>query len=340
MFNSAFWQRLRGRAASPAATPKGAALPAAIRCVVLQEGLASPSTEYLLRPWLERLGLPQVLVDVRQGVVPDMPRHGDLVVVSRYLTPAWRRALVARRASLAGLVYFMDDDLFDPSALRGLGTSYARKLKTLALDQRPWLEANVDAFWVSTPALAAKYAALRPTVLPLLPSETLRRPQPAVRVAYHGTASHRAEIAWLRGVLATVQTRCYHTHMELFGDHAMNRHWRDLPRVAVVHPMRWDAYLAWTASHSVDIGLAPLLPGPFNAARGAVKFFDYARMGAVGLYADTAPYRGFIRDGVDGLLLPPESPEAWVEAIVALANDPERRAAMQAQVRARAEAGE
>ena len=135
MFNSAFWQRLRGR---PARTPAARA-PEAIRCVVLQEGLSSPSTDYLLRPWLERLGLPQLIVDVRQGVPPDVPRHGDLVVVSRYLTSAWRRVLTARRGRLAGLVYFMDDDLFDAAALRGLADGYARKLRVFALDQRAWL---------------------------------------------------------------------------------------------------------------------------------------------------------------------------------------------------------
>ena len=331
----AFWRHLRARAA-PA---RAAAAPSAIRCVVLQEGLESPSTDYLLRPWLERLGLPQVIVDVRQAVPPDLPRHGDLVVVSRYLTRDWRRVLAARRASLAGLVYFMDDDLFDPAALHGLSAAYARKLRTLALDHRPWLEANADAFWVATPALAAKYVTLKPVVLPLSPSPTLCRPRPAVRLAYHGTASHQAEIDWLHGVVARVQALCEDTHVEIVGDHAVQRRWRELPRVTVLHPMRWDNYQAWTAMHSVDLGLAPLLPSAFNAARGPVKFFDYARMGAAGLYADLPPYRGFIRDGVDGLLLPPGSVDAWVEAIVALARDPARRARLQAAVRERADRG-
>jgi hypothetical protein len=49
-----------------------------------------------------------------------------------------------------------------------------------------------------------------------------------------------------------------------------------------------------------------------------VKFYDYARMGAAGVYTDAAPYRGFVRDGVDGLLLPNE-PARWVEALAALA---------------------
>jgi hypothetical protein len=345
---TSFWQRLRGRGPAPAsraspATPASRApagpRPDALRCVVLQEGLAAPSTDYLLVPWLEKLGLPQVLVDIRSAPPPGVPRHGDLVVVSRYLTDAWRKVLAARRSSLAGLVYFMDDDLFDPSALADLAPPYARKLRTLATAQRGWLEANADAFWVSTPALAEKYVTLSPTLLPLAPSPLLRQPAAgAVRIGYHGTASHRGELEWLHGVMTRVQSLRDDTHLELFGDHPVHRRWRDIPRVAVLHPLRWDQYLAWTSSHAMDLGLAPLLPGAFNAARGAVKFYDYGRMGAVGLYADVAPYRGFIRDGVDGVLLPPE-PEAWVEAITQLAADPDRRAALQAGVRARMSQG-
>jgi len=50
-------------------------------------------------------------------------------------------------------------------------------------------------------------------------------------------------------------------------------------------------------------------------------------MGAVGLYADRRPYSGFIREGVDGLLLPNDH-AAWIEALLQLAQDSERRQRM------------
>jgi hypothetical protein len=310
------WSRLKGKPAAAAAP--GEARPAAQRCVVLEEGASSPSGDYLLMPWLARLGLPIVRADVRQAPPGSDLRRGDLVVLARYVPAAWRRPLRKRRPELAGLVYFMDDDLLDAAAHTRLAAPYAKKLATLAASQRRWLEATADAFWVSTPALAQKYASLRPTVIPLAPPPALLAPQAAVRIVYHGTASHAAEIGWLRGVIEGVQAQCVHTHFTLFGDHGVNRLYRDLPRVAILHPMRWENYLAFTAAQPADIGLAPLLPDAFNAGRGAVKFFDYARMGAVGLYTDVEPYRGFIRNGVDGLLLPNE-PERWTDAIVSLA---------------------
>jgi hypothetical protein len=287
------------------------------RIVVLAEG-RSPSGDYLLGPWLAARGLPLVHLDSREHPAADALREGDLVVLVRYAPAAWRRALQRRRAALAGLAYFMDDDLLDASAHAGLAPPYARKLGTLAASQRRWLEAHVDAFWVSTPALAAKYASLRPQLIPLAPPPALLAPRAAVRIAYHGTASHGAEIEWLHAVVAGVQARCPHTEFELFGEHPVHRRYRELPRVAVLHPMRWENYLAYTATHPAAIGLAPLLPGPFNAARGAVKFYDYARMGAAGVYTDAEPYRATVRDGVDGVLLP-NDPQRWIDTLVALA---------------------
>jgi hypothetical protein len=308
------WSRLTAHAA-PAAPSNP---PPAARSVVLEEGGPGPSGDYLLLPWVARLGLPVVRLDMRQAPRDGDLRRGDLVVLCRYVRPTWRSALRKRRAELAGLVYFMDDDVFDPAAHAALAAPYARKLAGLAASQRRWLEATADAFWVSTPALADKYASLRPTIVPLQPPAALLAARAAVRIVYHGTASHAAEIEWLYAVIAGVQIRCPHTHFALFGDHAVNRRWRDLPRVAILHPMRWDSYLAFTASQPADIGLAPLLPGAFNAARGAVKFYDYARMGAAGVYTDAVPYRGFVRHGIDGLLLPNE-PERWIAAIAELA---------------------
>ncbi len=61
-----------------------------------------------------------------------------------------------------------------------------------------------------------------------------------------------------------------------------------------------------------------------NAARAPVKFIDAARCGAAGLYSDRPPYRGFIRHGVDGLLLGDEQRE-WLQAIAQLIEDHQAR---------------
>jgi hypothetical protein len=98
--------------------------------------------------------------------------------------------------------------------------------------------------------------------------------------------------------------------------------------------MNWSNYLSFTATQTRDIALAPLLEGAFNAARGPTKFYDYARMDAVGLYSDISPYRGFIRDGIDGFLLNNE-PALWTEKLLVLAHDEQQRKLMSEQIKQR-----
>ncbi|MCA0177131.1 MAG: glycosyltransferase family 1 protein [Proteobacteria bacterium] len=307
----------------------------ATRLLVVEEG-ASPSGDYLLHPWLATLGVPVVRLDAHRAPPADALVAGDFVVVVRYLHPAWRRAIQRRRSALAGLAWFLDDDLADAAVLTELPAAYATKVRSLALKCVPWFVQMAAQWWVATEALAHKYAAHQPQVLALAPPAALAAPATeAVRLAYHGSASHQRELAWLHPVLAEVLAARPQCHLTVIGDLAINRRYRDLPRTTVLHPMRWPSYLAYTQQARADVGLAPLLPGVFNAGRGAVKFYDYARMGAAGVYAATPPYAGFIRDGVDGVLLP-MAPAAWVEALLALVDDAPRRAALAQAARARA----
>jgi hypothetical protein len=328
------WRRLLGSAPRDLPSPgTPAQAKAAGRLVLLEEG-RTPSGDYLLAPFLASLGPALVRLDARVAPRAGQLLPGDFVVVQRYLHAPWRAAIERQRPVLAGLAWFLDDDLLDPQALSELAGPYAHKIRRMALSQRPWFEQMGSQWWVATEVLATKYAGAFPSLLPFGPPPELATPRPLVRLVYHGTASHQAEIDWLHPVLAAVQQRSEATHVELFGELAVNRRFRDLPRVAVLHPMRWENYLAHTASHPADIGLAPLLPSRFNAARGPVKFIDYARQGAMGLYSRVPPYEGYIRDGVDGLLLP-NDPDAWVEAILRWSADAggRRRLAQAARLR-------
>jgi hypothetical protein len=303
------------------------------RIVVLEEGRTATG-DYLLMPWLAAFDRPVRRLDARDPPSAGRLLPGDFVVVVRYLHPAWRQALQRQRANLAGVAYFMDDDLLDPAALAELAPSYAKKIRSLALSQRSWFESIGTQWWVATTALATKYAVLAPTLIPLTPPAALLTGRTGVKIAYHGTASHGRELAWLRELLPAVLEACADAHVEVFGDHAVNRLYRDLPRVHVVHPMRWEAYLDYTTRVPADIGLAPLLPGRFNVGRGPVKFFDHVRLGAAGVYSDAVPYAGFVRAGVDGLLLP-NDPACWVETLIRLVRNPAecRALALQASER-------
>jgi hypothetical protein len=325
------WRKLLSRSVTAPAPAFGRGCGERVR--VLEQG-RSPSGDYLLKPWLQQRGFAVEALDSREPPRAGQIEAGDRVVIARYLPTAWRKLLDGRREQLAGLAYFMDDDLFDAALLRELPKGYAQKIRRLATDHRNWFKQVRAELWVSTPVLAEKYAAWSPVLLPMAPTVALMQRRRSVRIAYHGTASHIGEIEWLHGVLSQVLAQRPQVHAELFGDITVHRWYRELPRVAVLHPMSWENYLAYTASHRCDIGLAPLRPGRFNAARGPTKFWDYTRMGAAGLYADAVPYAGFVRDGVDGLLVGHEA-RAWVERIIELVDDAPLRASLSAAARER-----
>lgn len=97
--------------------------------LVLQLG-ANPSTDYYVRPRAEASGRPVIYRDIDT----DEPAPGDLaagtlVVIVRYLLARWAEALCARQRDLAGMEYFMDDDLLDPQAWADLPKPYRKKLK-------------------------------------------------------------------------------------------------------------------------------------------------------------------------------------------------------------------
>lgn len=303
---------------------------------VILSGGNTPTTDYFLIPHLERLGFETALLDSRTD--PDEASfeitNCRIFVISRYISGAWLKVLTRLQHRGIKVVYFIDDDLFDLAVLRGLPWRYRWKVVTQAWVHRFSLLRLCDEFWVSTAYLAKKYATLHPVLIDPEPSHKTFESKKNIHVCYHGTASHTQEIEWLLPIIETVLSKTDHVHFELYGSRAVNRQFGSLPRVSVLHPMNWSNYLAFTATQKRDIALAPLLEGAFNAARGPTKFYDYARMGAVGLYSDRSPYHEFIRNGVDGLLLD-NDPAAWVEAIMSLAQNEQRRISIAAEVQQR-----
>ncbi len=302
--------------------------------VIISDG-DSASIAYLLRPHLTGLGFENIAISAAHG---DGDIHCHLVVISRYLPDHWIEPLMRFRESGGRVVYFMDDDLFDREALRTLPRAFAAKVSRLALNQKSILEKICQEFWFGSPYLCAKYPGLNPVLVE--PKPTFFEPEAAVEfcsIVYHGTSSHQQEIAWLLPIIKQLQNASDTTCFEISGDHSINKMYRSLPRTSIIHPMNWQNYFSYTSSTSKEIGLAPLLPSPFNAGRGPTKFFDFTRMGAVGIYTDIPPYSSFVRDGIDGILLP-NDPALWVEEILKLANDAERRKAMLAAARLRLKA--
>lgn len=304
---------------------------------LLHQGGGS-TIDHFLRGPLEAAGAR--LFEFDSAIPPD-PSHLRLLadcatlVVVRYLPPSWLTPLSRLRSAGTRLVYLMDDDLLDSQAHLLLPPDYRRRLWQRITRHHRSLQKLVDAIWVTSDYLAAKYAHLSAQQVALSPHSSLLAIRSRLQLAYLGTSVHTQEFEWLFALLRQLQRRHSSTHIELFGDLKINRRFRGLPRVRILHPMHWHNYLAETAQRRIDILLTPLLEAPFNAARAPVKLIDAARTGAAGLYSDRPPYRGFVRHGEDGLLLD-DRHETWLLAIDRLIADPRERRRLAQGARRRA----
>jgi len=286
----------------------------------LVEERPNSSTDYFVRPVLQAGGRPIICHGFRSSLPDPNALTGAGVVLVRYVPTAWARFIERHRSQLAELIFFMDDDLFDLTATRGTSWRYRLKLARLATWRRDWLRAQGAGLWVSTPYLRDKYAEWSPRLIrpaPLLASDE------SVRVFYHGSASHEAEIRWLYPVIEAALQAEPRLTFEIIGAARVNRLYRRLPRTTVVHPMSWPAYQSFITMPGRQIGLAPLLDSPFNRARSCTKFFDITRAGAVGIYAPGPVCAGMVEHGVNGWVVPLK-PDDWTQAIIELARDPER----------------
>ena len=293
--------------------------------IILQKS-DNPTTDFFIRSRFS-----DAEFDIEIVNLADRPSvaelEGAVVVVVRYLSFSWRRIIEAHRVRLAGLYYFMDDDVLDWHAHSNQRWRYRLKLYLLAGFHQAWLVKMQAAIRVSSPYLADKYENLNPQVwLPLciydkFPGSLVLGDAPVV--FYHGTLSHFDEIRWLVPVIQSVLEAHPTVRFELVGDQSVAALLDDLSRVDLVPQMDWQAYKGFIRKPGRAIGLAPLLDTPFNRARSATKFFDITAAGAVGVYADCHVYQARIKHDQNGLLLPMDQ-DIWVGEILNLLNNAER----------------
>ncbi len=303
---------------------------------LLRQG-AAPTVAHWLEGALEQVGVPMMQLDPQRPPSAYDLEHLGAVVVVRTLPRCWLDALSHLRSRGCPVLLLLDDDLLTPASLRGLPWRYRWRLWWGLTRHRRHLGRWLSGLWVSTEALRRQCAAvtdLPVQVLPLQPAAAVLDPPRLFRIAYLGTTAHRKELEWLLVLFRQLQQRRTDCLLELVVDRNWRARFRGLPRARLFYPMDWETFCLDTGNRRVDLMLAPLLEAPFNAGRAPVKVFDARRLGAVGLYSNRPPYRDFVRNGVDGLLLP-DDPTSWLETIDGLLADPQRRQQLVAASRQR-----
>ncbi|SOB62128.1 conserved protein of unknown function (plasmid) [Pseudodesulfovibrio profundus] len=261
----------------------------------------------------------------------ELLNNASAIVLVRHISPVWQKMLLAESNSLPPVLVFFDDDI--PGILNDPHIPFVYSLKTAIRYARALkiFDKICSSVYVSSDGLAVKYGLDDQSVLGPLPVEptgsVLSQNDGPVTIFYHGTASHRREILWLRDVIAEVVKRQPGVLFELFGEKPVSKLYQGIEGVRVVHPMKWQPFLTYSASVSYDIGLAPLLDSPFNRCRSHVKYYDITRASGVGIYSENSVFHTVIKSGENGLLVK-NSVQDWVDAICGLVQNGNMRRRM------------
>jgi glycosyltransferase involved in cell wall biosynthesis len=211
-----------------------------------------------------------------------------------------------------------------------------------AADSRKWkpgIEYTVQharAVVVSTPFLADKYRAMNTNVHVLpnyLDFDRFFRPVPQrsdgmVTIGLLGTSIQGPNFALVDNALRTICERFPGRIKLYFVGWAPPAGWEEHPAVEFLPFIHeYQNYAARLLEMQWDIALVPLVNDDFNHSKSAIKWLEYAAAGIAPVFSDVSVYSNVVQDGVTGLLVE-ENPDAWLQAITALVEDPAQRHAI------------
>ncbi len=282
--------------------------------------------------------LPYALVDIRDCDLSTLNPDGALIIICRYASTSVLKWMETNRASIAGVVLFLDDNI--PAIITGedAALSYRLFLYYRALYPLKRLNALLDAVWVSTPTLGNTMTHVAPVVVPPAPPARLwevsapREDADDVCIAYHATGVHYSEHLFLHPIIETILARRPQARFEVFAGKDAAKIWRNMDRVIVRSPVSWSEYLDESSRCSIDIMLVPLTPSLVNDCRSPTKRIDVARFGAAGVFSISKAYGG--QENAHEILLPYEA-SVWTESIIELIDDTDLRAKAAAATRAK-----
>ncbi len=261
---------------------------------------------------------------------PGVFASAETLLVMRH---AGRAAPLPRRRRVFWLI---DDDVEAAIADPNLPVGQRAKLALLERRHGRRLLAAGAEVVASSASIAERYRARAPVHL-LMPRWDLPLAIPptrrgaGLRIAYLGSAVHRGDLALLATQLRRLLDARPGLELHLAANHRLGP-LAGHPRLRPIMATGWRAYRAWIATQRFDIAIYPLLDTAVNRARSVNKLIEHAVVGAAGIYSETWPEARRVARRGAGMVVA-NRPEAWAEAILALADDPALRARIAARGR-------
>lgn len=319
-----------------------------IRRVLFVAGAGGAMLRYRVRHVEEALrdrSIRTATVTYRDPRVEELALRADVVVLYRVpMTRDVDRVVqrLRRARPATPLLFDIDDLVFDTDLAMS-----APVLRTMpAEDRRLWLDGVrryrqtlevCDAATVSTRVLADHVRALGipAEILPNGPGAAYlhlaaaapERPPAGtgdIRLGYFsGSPTHDEDWALIEPAVTELMGTRAQVRLTVVGPVTMLpglADWGD--RVRTLPFVRWTRLPALV--RDVDVMLAPLVPGPFNEGKSALKWIESAPLRVPCIASPRAGYVDALTPGVDGVLADDE-PGAWVSALEQLVDDAELR---------------
>ena len=320
-----------------------------VREVLIVTGIQGAPCRYRAHLAVEALatqGVPAQVRQYRDPALPELAARASAVVL--YRVPATNQILELVeqvRATDTPILGDVDDLIFDPEIeplldnLDGLSKPERDLWRRGIYRYRTTLE-HCDLFLGSTPTISGE--AERLIGIPArtwangvgakLAKATERalaepRAEGPLRIGYFsGTDTHDADWASIEPAVAQVLASRPEVELWLGGKvqptQALAAYEERIRRLPFVVWHELPRHLK-----NLDVCLAPLTPGSiFNEAKSAIKWLEAALALTPTVASPTQPFRQAIEHGATGMLA--STQEEWVEAIGALLDDAEFRAAM------------
>lgn len=230
----------------------------------------------------------------------------------------------------------IDDDLFSITEAHPEYDQYASRLSKLRalIDLADTITVSTDG--VERGLLQAGYEEKQITVIPnylddriwqLEPTQRQTGDSSKMRILYSGTETHDADLKTVIGAIQSAQETIQEKlgkdlEVTVFGGTAA-----DIPGLTIVRvpdSKRFYArYVPWLQDKGpFDFAIAPLdLNNRLNKSKSALKYLEYSAMGLPAVFTEIEPYVQAIDNYENGILVPENSQEMWIEALVSLATD-------------------
>ena len=294
------------------------------RILFISKGVDRASTRYRALQYfglLERAGWSPQHADAPSGLrecraVFRAARAADVVVIVRRLFP-WPVLMALRRAARR-LVFDLDDAVF----LNDDGTPSPGRQRRFAAAVRA-----CDHAWAGNRYLADACRAHRPAVT-IVPTSidpakydvNPDKPDHAIDLVRIGSSATRKYLDDVMGSLDEAAGSVPQLRLKVIAD------FQPVAQRIDVRAVRWSADTEATELASSHIGLAPLRDDPWTRGKCGLKVLQYMAAGLPVIAADAGVHPEMIVPGQEGLLV--RLPRDWVDGILALARDQQRREAM------------